>query len=372
MFHSVLGPSRQTPIQGGNKLDKVVLNLKKSAGSNQWNVDSTVNSGFAFPDDKRTKESLQRRGRKSNTVTQRKIHIPSSTSTSENEKSPKQPEYTNTLSPKHTTAAVGVEVPPTPKPVGYNLLTLEELAKRNSASTDDVQLEISPSSKVEERSRNLMNSNADSSVARRDSASSASSVKKVLSFPSSPRPQARESLPPSPVASQTSSPPDVMLSPSIDKNEPTHANANLWNTDLFDSETNAGSINLNLQGVRIMNRPSENKQLKVLLPPKTQAEDGAENSPEKSIELSTKGPIKTFSRKNRALANTPVFKVLPSLSNRITMNSGINVSIAVPDLPIDLTQNDISCHTVANGVVDKLSNLVSYIDHSYNFRYFTL
>jgi FtsZ-interacting cell division protein ZipA len=74
------------------------------------------------------------------------------------------------------------------------------------------------------------------------------------------------------------------------------------------------------------------KQSKFLTP---QSEDSDGKSEDSSTFL--KAPtIKTFSRKDR-----PNYKVLSSLSNRVTMNCGLNVSISIPDLatlPQDVSQ----------------------------------
>ncbi len=273
---------------------------------------------------------------------------------SKNEKSPKQEDSAKTLSPKLVTAAEKPEVSTATKPVSCELISFKEVAKTNSGSTNESLLEVSPRSPVYERGQNLLNNCPNTSTDRGDSTSSILSVKKVLNFPS-PRPLIRTSLPPSPATSQTS--PRTNVS-GADTSVPTRSNANLWETDMFNSKTNTGSINLKVPDVSPLNRPYESKQLKVLLPLKSQSE---ENSPEKSIELSTKASIKTFSRKDRGSVKKPSFKVLPSLSNQITMNTGINVSIAIPDLSTDLAQNKNSCRNVVDTVVDKLSNIVSYI-----------
>jgi hypothetical protein len=59
------GPARQS-----NKLDKVVLSLKKSAGSNQWNIDNAAPKSPA----KLPAASMElRRSRKSKSTPKRKI-----------------------------------------------------------------------------------------------------------------------------------------------------------------------------------------------------------------------------------------------------------------------------------------------------------
>jgi len=263
-FLFILGPARQTSTQG-NKLDKVVLNLKKTAG-NQWNVDS---NGSAESPSRISggSSSDSRRGRKSNLVPKRKIQ-------------PSNEEIG--INSSQTSDSGKPQVPNSA--AGYELLSLDELCKKKS----DVEPEMSPT---------IVAANKGQKAAILES-QTASPVRKNGLF-SSPQSLASTASPqrqsPLVVNSQSSS---AASSPRV-VNASERPNADLWNTKLIESDK------IELPGI---------SRLKVLhAEPKV-------SSPEKS-------PLKTFSRKDR-----PAFKVLSSLSNRVTMNCGINVSISIPDL----------------------------------------
>ena len=119
-----------------------MLNLKKSAGSNQWNVDSNV--VMASPEKKvaeiranETSATSQRRGRKSSTVTKRNIHISTSEDRAQNENETSHLNLSNSAKEQSATEIPGEAQKTVAKPsVGYKLLTLDELAKRRSTTSE--------------------------------------------------------------------------------------------------------------------------------------------------------------------------------------------------------------------------------------------
>ena len=134
----ISGPARLGSIQG-NKLDKVVLNLKKSAGSNQWNVDSNAVTGSPGknPEEIRSNETSQRRGRKSSTVTKRNIHLSTSEDKTQNENERINLNLSNATKGQSSTEISDESQKTVPKPCpGYKLLTLDELAKRRSLTSE--------------------------------------------------------------------------------------------------------------------------------------------------------------------------------------------------------------------------------------------
>jgi hypothetical protein len=72
--------------------------------------------------------------------------------------------------------------------------------------------------------------------------------------------------------------------------------------------------------------------------------------------------VKTFLRKDRRKGSAAggSLHVLPSLSNRVTMNSGVNVSIAVSDLPT-LSNNNLE--QAKSDSWNKITDLVSRLAH---------
>ena len=72
------GPSARQHSGQGNKLDKVVLNLKKSAGTNQWNIDSSGDKTLppAAAAAAAMAATEARRSRKSSSTPKRKLPIP--------------------------------------------------------------------------------------------------------------------------------------------------------------------------------------------------------------------------------------------------------------------------------------------------------
>jgi hypothetical protein len=272
-FLFILGPARQTSTQG-NKLDKVVLNLKKTAG-NQWNVDS---NGSAVSPSRISggSSSDSRRGRKSNLVPKRKIQ-------------PSNEEIG--INSSQTSDSGKLQVPNSA--AGYELLSLDELCKKKSG---DVEPETSPT--IVAANKGQKASSLESETASPVRKNGLFSSPQSLASTASPQRQS-----PLVVNSQSSS---AASSPRVG-NESERPNADLWNTKLIESDK------IELPGI---------SRLKVL-----HAEPNV-SSPEKS-------PLRTFSRKDR-----PAFKVLSSLSNRVTMNCGINVSISIPDLAEPATEID--------------------------------
>ena len=130
-------------------MDKVVLNLKKSAGSNQWNIDSNaaVNASPAKNSaENRSNEmsaTSQRRGRKSSTVTKRNIQLSTSEDKSQNENEKIKLSVSNSAKGQSSTEMLDEPQKTLPKPcIGYKLLTLDELAKRRSSFSSESEAEI--------------------------------------------------------------------------------------------------------------------------------------------------------------------------------------------------------------------------------------
>jgi hypothetical protein len=123
-------------------LDKVVLNLKKSAGSNQWNVDANpvTESSCKNLDEIRSNEMLstaQRRGRKASTVTKRNIPLSAAENTPQNENKSVNLNISNSAKGQSSTKILAEDQKVVPKPsMGYKLLTLDELANRRSFTSE--------------------------------------------------------------------------------------------------------------------------------------------------------------------------------------------------------------------------------------------